>query len=214
MLNWSFWFQASSPDREEAARAAHDELQRAIYQEHQNLLTNGIYEILIRITKLFDHVGPGVSLNRTILIIATLILILVIVGLLVRPLTETLAGRRSISSTVFDDDRSAQQLDAAADAAALAEDWPTALVERFRALVRSLDEADIIVDSPGLTAREAMLSAAIPAPHIKTELLAAGKLFDDVRYGRYTAQKADHDRIVGLRAQVIAAKNSLVGGAP
>ena len=71
----------------------------------------------------------------------------------------------------------------AANEAAAQRDWATAVVERFRAIIRSLDERGALEDYPGMTAHEAATIAAASVIKHADELHRAGALFDSVRYG-------------------------------
>ena len=81
------------------------------------------------------------------------------------------------------DDRDSTALTRAADDAADRGDWTTAVVERFRAIIRSLDERGALEDYPGMTAHEAATVAASVVVGHADDLHRAGVLFDAVRYG-------------------------------
>ena len=67
----------------------------------------------------------------------------------------TLARRKRKSGALFDDKRDASMLTLSANKAAAAGDWVSAVVDRFRAIIRSLDERALLEDYPGMTAQEA-----------------------------------------------------------
>jgi hypothetical protein len=90
--------------------------------------------------------------------------------------------------------RSAAQYRASADAAAAAGDWDEAVRQRFRAVVRSLEEREILDPRPGRTADEAAADAGRAMPSCADGLRAAARSFDDVAYGgRARDQGADAD---------------------
>jgi Domain of unknown function (DUF4129) len=94
-----------------------------------------------------------------------------------------------------DDDRSAAELRAAADRAAAAGLWDLALQERFRAVIRGLEERTIVDRRPGWTAAEASSAAARQLPTLAGELAAAALAFDGVTYGARHADAAAETRV-------------------
>ena len=82
-----------------------------------------------------------------------------------------------------DDDRTAAQLRADADAAAARGDWRSAVIDRFRAVVRSLEERVVLDVRPGRTADEAAAVAGLRFPAEADALRRGARLFDDVCYG-------------------------------
>ena len=77
---------------------------------------------------------------------------LVVVALVIAGRPRLRQRSRVTGAVLADDDgRSAAELRALAEAAAARGDWDEALVERFRALVRALDERTILTVSPGTT---------------------------------------------------------------
>jgi hypothetical protein len=100
----------------------------------------------------------------------------------------------------------------AADTAAADGRWQDAVRERFRAIVRSLEERGLVDDLPGRTAQEVADAAAAALPSVAHALYAGARLFDDISYGSRAAT-ADHDRrlreldhqVAGTRPQVAAA---------
>jgi len=79
--------------------------------------------------------------------------------------------------------RSAEQYRAAADLAAAGGDWDEAVRQRFRAVVRSLEERDVLDPRPGRTADEAAAEAARLLTGHASGLVGAARTFDDVAYG-------------------------------
>ena len=94
---------------------------------------------------------------------------------------------------------------ARADAAAAAGDWDLAVAERFRGLVRSLEERTLIDSRPGRTAGEIAARAATTLPGCAEALTRAARTFDDVRYGgRPAGAGADEDLRAVVRAVAAA----------
>ncbi|MEK8228078.1 DUF4350 domain-containing protein [Oerskovia sp. M15] len=138
------------------------------------------------LTGLFD----GVRVLDVNPVVASLVVVGVV--LVVAAIAYVVAGpvrlsrRARTSAAVFDDDeRSATELRAAATAAAATGDWATAVVERYRAVIRSLEERVVLDPRPGRTAHEAADAAALRLPSLTDRLAAGARLFDDVRYGRW-----------------------------
>jgi hypothetical protein len=92
--------------------------------------------------------------------------------------------------------RTAAQHRADADRAAAAGDWRTAVLERFRAVVRELEERAVVPEQPGRTAGETAEAAGLRLPALAADLRAAARLFGDVRYGDHDAGP---DADAGLR---------------
>ena len=86
--------------------------------------------------------------------------------------------------------RSAAEHRADAERAAAAGDWEEAVRQRFRALVRALEERDVLDERPGRTADEAAAEAARSMPASAAELAWAARQFDDVAYGGRHATQA------------------------
>ena len=137
----------ATPDADEARRAAGRELSRPIYHDHHDLWDR----LWSWIRGLFDADGmvPGAPPW-----VSTLIVVLVVaagIALLILLLTRLSSARRVVTPpplSVLTDDRDADTLTRAADAAAVQADFATAVVERFRAIIRSLDERGIIDEYP------------------------------------------------------------------
>ena len=112
----------------------------------------------------------------------TPVALLVVLALLLGRVTRQQRARMN-RSLFAGDDRDSTALTRAADDAADRGDWTTAVVERFRAIIRSLDERGALEDYPGMTAHEAATVAASVVVGHADDLHRAGVLFDAVRYG-------------------------------
>ncbi|NMR20798.1 DUF4129 domain-containing protein [Cellulomonas fimi] len=103
-----------------------------------------------------------------------------------------LARRASGSAVVLGADlRSAADLRAAADASAARGDWSAAVLDRFRALVRGLEERAVLDERPGRTAHEAAEATAARFAAHAHDVRRGGRLFDDVCYGHAGADADD-----------------------
>ena len=200
----------ATPDADEARRAAGRELSRPIYHDHHDLWDR----LWSWIRGLFDADGmvPGAPPW-----VSTLIVVLVVaagIALLILLLTRISSARRVVkpSLSVLTDDRDAVTLTRAADEAAAQADFATAVVERFRAIIRSLDERGIIDEYPGMTALEAatLTHRALGEHRVVSPLYEAAHLFDAVLYGRVVSTSTQDQQMRELADQM--ARVSLPSG--
>ncbi|MCL3778651.1 MULTISPECIES: hypothetical protein [unclassified Actinomyces] len=193
----------ATPDAEEARGAAERELTRPVYQERQSLWAR-LWEWLQ------EHIDPsrvvpGAPAWLSVLIVVVAVVVLLAVLLLL--LRRVTLGRRAhtTSRLLFEgDDRDSRALTRDADAAAARQDWATAVVDRFRAIIRSLDERALVEDYPGMTAQEAGVLASMALLDVQglhASLHQAAVLFDAVRYGRVvsTGQQDEWMRLLAER---------------
>lgn len=101
---------------------------------------------------------------------------------------------------------SAAEHRSAAELAANRADWHQAVLERFRAIVRSLEERVIIDERPGRTAHEAATDAATALPGLAGELRDASMVFDDVCYGSGRATRETDAALRSLDEHIQAAE--------
>lgn len=85
-----------------------------------------------------------------------------------------------------------------AEASAAAGKWGHAVVDRFRALVRSAEDRTILDPQPGRTADEVARDLAIAFPAEAQRLAVAAGTFDAVRYGNRTADTGDYRAMASL----------------
>jgi len=197
------------PDAPTAQRWAREELLDPVYHQQRSLLS-----------RLLDWISQQLSGLRTpaafdpvavALVVAAVVAVVVIAFLLngpVRRSRKVASDRRVLDA---DDVRTAEQIRAAADAAAAREDWTLAVVERFRALVRSLEERTVLDVRAARTAHEAAQAAAGRLPGLGDELVSAGRLFDDVAYGHEPASRDDDRRLADLDARARGTRPGAAG---
>ena len=131
------------------------------------------------------------------LVAAVLVIAVIIVALVVWGIPRRASSRTHRSGELFGDVdyRSADGLRAAAAAAQSRADWDAAIVLRFRAAARGLDERGMLELAPGTTARqfahraEALLSAG------SADLRGAARVFEDVRYLQRPGTAAGYDLV-------------------
>ncbi|MFI2753035.1 DUF4129 domain-containing protein [Cellulomonas sp. P22] len=178
-----------APGADEARTWLERELTDPVYHRGQSILQR----ILEWIGELFDgasRVGlpPGVAIP---VVIGVLLVVLVVTAWVVGPVRRTRRAASARAVLDHDDRRTAAELRAAADAAAAGHLWALAVAERFRALVRSLEERTLLDERPGRTAHEAVEAALVRLPARTDDLRRAGRLFDDVVYGDVPAGADD-----------------------
>ena len=206
----------ATPDADEARRAAKKELSRQIYHEKPDLWDR-IWRWIL------DHIDTGSMVPGVPSWVSTVIVVIVIavgIALLILLLTRISSTRRVStppSLSVLTDDRDAATLTRAADTAAAQADFATAVVERFRAIIRSLDERGIIDEYPGMTALEAAaLTHQVLGEHrLMAPLHEAAHLFDAVLYGRVVSTSSQDQQMRELADQMatvtLPAGRALVG---
>lgn len=173
---------AVRPDRDEARAWAERELSG---REYQAARPGPLAQALRWLRSQLDRIpAPHVGDLRLGVAIITLAALAVVVLILWRSGGLGRNTRARQDADLFGD-RSLSAADhrAAADAAEEAGDLVTALVERFRAVLRALADRDLVQLAPGRTADEVVAEAGTALPELTADLLAAARAFDDVRYG-------------------------------
>ncbi|MGK2348338.1 DUF4129 domain-containing protein [Actinomyces sp. W5033] len=193
----------ATPDAEEARQAAQHELAQPVYQERHSLW-GWLWQWLQ------DHIDPSRAvpgaapwLSALIVVVAVAVLLALLL-LLLRHVALHWRSRTGSRPLFEDDERDSQALTRNADDAAAQQDWATAVVERFRAIIRSLDERALIEDYPGMTAQEAGALAAqalLDVQGLHASLHQAALLFDAVRYGHVvpTSEQNEWMRLLAER---------------
>lgn len=192
------------PDRETAHDWLVEELARPEYAQDPSVLMR-LWNWLVG---LFDEIGAvDISPWRLAVVVAVVLVVVVAIALFVAGPARLRRHTAARSAVVHDDDtRTAAQMRAAADAAAARQDWALAVIERFRAVVRALEERVVLDERPGRTAREAAQAASVRLPDLASDLHAAAGRFDSVCYGHLPAGPADDDALRTLDDRVTAAR--------
>ena len=201
----------ATPDASQAREAAERELARQEYQAQETLWARLWRWIM-------EHLDPGnvmVGAPRWLSILIIVVVVLALTAVLVFLLSRITRVRRARTNRALfaDDDRSSTTLTRAADDAAGRGDWATAVVERFRAIIRSLDERGALEDYPGMTAHEAATIAASVVADLADDLHRAGALFDAVRYGEVVSSPEQDAWMRDLARRVDAARIDRTGAA-
>lgn len=194
------------PDAAEAARWAEAELADPVYHERQSLLERAVTWVLEQLQNA-RVVVTGVDPRVAALVVAALVVVAGVIALLVAgPVGR--ARRAQRSAEVFGSDtRTAAELLASADAFATQGRWSEAVLDRFRAMLRALEERALLDERPGRTAHEAAEEAGTRLPSRAEDLRRAGRLFDDLCYGDAAAGPEDdvwlrhvHEQVAATRA--------------
>lgn len=197
------------PDRDEAREWAERELADPAYAAAQptplDRLAQAVGDFLS------DLLTPRGDLEWSpVLAVAAVVLAvgLVVAAILIwgRPRLAHRGPERSALLFGEAETRSAAQLRAVAAEHAARGEWDAAIVVRFRALARGLEERGVLEAPPGTTA-QGLARRAVPAfPGEAAALHDAAGAFDDVRYLRrpgsrdlYTLVSALDDRIARAR---------------
>ena len=191
------------PDAPEARRWLEEELAKPEYQSAQpNAFDLAMQAIRDWVVSLFEG-ASGIPAPLLTLLVVIVVAVLVVVGLLVFGLPR-LRRRQRAAAPLFDDAdrRDLETLRRAAAAAAAAGDWPLAIEERFRALVRGIVGRDLIRVHPGTTARNVADAAAAPFPGHELTLRAAAADFDAVRYLGRAGTRERYDALTDLERAI------------
>jgi hypothetical protein len=194
------------PDRQEASRWAAEELSKPEYRDAQPDWLTELWRQFIDWLRSLNTGDPAIDSGVAVPAIGVTIVILIAVAiLLARP---RLNARRRPAGDVVDADPSISPAEyrRLAAAAAARSDWPTAVVEQFRAIVRSAEERTVIDPLPGRTADEVAGQLAGAFGSCAAQLRRAADKFDAVRYGSEEATAGDHADMVELDQLLESAK--------
>lgn len=200
------------PDRGEAQRWAAEELSKPQYASAKPSWISEIWNQFIdwlRSLNADSISGPNIGVP---LIGALAVVLIVVAVIVVRP---RLNARKKTSAKVFDGEPTvdADTFRARASAAASREDWQTAVVEQFRAVVRSAEDRAVIDIQAGRTADEAAAQLGRAFGAASSRLEEAARIFDAVKYGKATATASDHAAVLALDTGLSAMKPDFAGQA-
>lgn len=136
--------------------------------------------------------GGALAIVLAVVIIAIIAAAFVIWG---RPRTGARSTRAALDLFGDDESRTATELRNDAAARAAAGDWDEAIVLRFRALARGLDERGIVETAPGATVHAFARAASRALPSEAERLERAAGTFDNVRYLRRPGTPAAYDTV-------------------
>lgn len=210
--------------RDEARQRVLAELEKAKYGGIppwlEDLLERAM-ELLIRfvdfvlgITNGPQTAGGGINIGFVFIVLVILIGIALVVWKVGLPRWRE---RRPRSAEVeLEADLEPEDYRTSADRFADAKDWRAAVRDRFRAVVKELENATILDPRPARTAFEASILGGRALPEQATALQTGAEHFSAVMYGDRTADLAMYQQLVELDRQVTdaARRADLAGDEP
>ncbi|MEJ2871615.1 DUF4129 domain-containing protein [Actinomycetospora sp. OC33-EN08] len=185
-----------TPDADEARELAARELAKAAYRAREP----GVLEQVGRwlLDRLDDVVGLLTAQRAGgaggVLVVVVLVVLVVVV---VRArLGRAARAARTSSASLDDSGRTAADHRRRAEEHADAGRYDDAVREWMRALVRGLEERDVLVARPGRTAGEAAREASAVLPGAADALVDAARCFDETVYG---GRSADAGSVARMR---------------
>jgi len=194
-----------TPDRDEARRWAEEELSKAQYAQARPSWLDQLWRDFLDWLSSLEGDGSSPGSNIAVPLIISLAVVLIVVAIfVVRPRLN--ATRKTSIAGIYGKDA---VVDAAtyrkrALAAADDGDWPSAVVDQFRAVVRSAEERDVIEARAGRTADEAAGHLGQAFAPAQLRLVDAARLFDAVRYGEQAATRSDYEEVRKLDTDLLA----------
>lgn len=193
-------------DRDAAREAAHAELSKHIYDEARPPLAIRVIRWLVTwFTDLLDRVAaatPG-GWYGVVLLLGVLGIAAYAVMQRTGVVRRAAASREPLFNLMA---RSAAEHRRVADAAAATGDWQTAVQERFRAVIRTLEERGLIEDRAGRTADEAAAAGGAVLPASADALARSARTFDSIAYGGRPASASQDEQLRSLDAAVRTAR--------
>jgi hypothetical protein len=206
---WAAQLPADVPvqvGRDEARDAARRELADPAYHAHEpSLVERGVQWLIEQVARLLDRASeaaPG-GWWSLLFLLAVAALVVIVVRHRVGPLARTV---RRPEPVFAGRPRTSAEHRRAAAAALARGDTAEATRERFRAIVRGVEERGLLDPRPGRTADEAAREAAALLPGCAEGLWTAAHVFDGVWYGDRPATAAGYERIAAADEQVAAAR--------
>jgi hypothetical protein len=194
------------PDADQARSWLRAELANPVYHQGPSLLDRfltWLWQTLNGAGQAIGNIDPVLAAVVAVSVVAAAVGI----GLLVAgPVRRARTAARASVDVLGDDIRSAAQIRVDADAHAAAGRWDEAVLDRFRAILRALEERTVLDPRPGRTAHEAAELAGIRLPSCADDLRWAGRLFDDVCYGDVAADAAADARLRSLDRTTMATR--------
>lgn len=185
------------PGAEEARRWAAEELAQPEYREAAPGWLQTLWDDFLDWMASLDPSGtPDTSVPG----IAIAVVIAVIIAAAVIVAKPRLNAKAKQGHEVFEPDLvlTPAAYRQRAEASAAAGKWGDAVVDRFRALVRSAEERTVLDPQPGRTADEVSRDLAVPFRAEAQRLGHAAATFDAIRYGNWAAGAGDYQEMASL----------------
>ena len=207
------WAAAAVPGgravtRQQGQRLARAELSKQMY--HPGIpLTERIEQAIAR---LLSHAVVSTDVTWLIVLAAVLAIVIVAVMAWIGPVARSRSrGRAPLLAPSQARARDHRQQ---AERMASAGDYAGATIESVRAIAVELEERGILAPRPGRTADEFAAEAGRPLPDHAASLMAAARLFDDVRYGERAGTAAGYEQVRDLDVAIQAARPVATATAP
>ncbi|MFL6021831.1 MAG: DUF4129 domain-containing protein [Marmoricola sp.] len=199
------------PDPGPAQDWVRNELAKPEYQPSlMQRITDWFWGLLDKVIGAARHVGllsPVVALGLAV------VLVLVIAFVLARLRREP-ASPDATRALLEDTRTTAAEYRARAGSALAEERWDDAVVDGLRAIAVGLVERALADDLPSATADEVAAAAGGVFPTERASLVAAARLFDDVRYGDRHATRAGANDLLDLERRLRALRPESSGSGP
>ena len=196
--------------RRAAQELARRELSKSIYQPSvTERILNWLNTHLDRLFNAINLSLPGGWWALTSLLVVAAVIVSVVL-LQVRPRLPRRSGR---GQSLSEHEMSAGEHRKLADGYAGAGDYSAAIIERVRAAAEELQERGVLPPRPGRTADEFAAEASLPLPELAGQLVAAARMFDDIRYGGRTGASAGYEHVRDLDNAIRAARLAVAVGA-
>jgi hypothetical protein len=205
---WLTGFVADVPidiSSDDARAAARQELRDPAYHAAEpSQLERALSWLGDRLSELLDSVFSSLPGSPFGLIVLALLAVVIVV--VVRLWVGKIAVfRRGAKAPVFDGRRrSAAEHRAAADQAFASGKYGEAVRERFRGIVRDLEERGVLNEQSGRTVDEVAAEAGRQLTGSAAGLRRAARTFDDIVYGGRTATAEDYQYLVMTDVEVRA----------
>ncbi|MCG8923517.1 DUF4129 domain-containing protein [Lentzea sp. CC55] len=188
------------PGRDEAREAAARELSDPAYvSDDPNPLERAIDWVLERLGELFAGAGGMSGFTA----VTTLVVLAVVVAVVIRLRTGRTGRALRSGGEVFGSAAlTAAEHREAAEKAAAAGDLAEAVRERFRAVVRELEQRGVLDARAGRTVDEVASEAGAALPALADDLRGAAVQFDDVWYGGRPATEEGYRQVVSVDGKV------------
>jgi hypothetical protein len=198
------------PDAGEARRWAAEELARQEYRDAAPSWLDSLWRNFLDWLQSLDG-SPGDAAPVPSPVIALVVAAIIAAAvILARP---RLNARVRQAKDVFERETALAAADyrKRAEAAAAGGKWGDAVVDRFRAVVRSAEDRTILDPQPGRTADEAARALSAPFQTESVRLARAAATFDGIRYGNRAAGSRDYQEMVELDTILDAMKPAPAG---
>jgi Domain of unknown function (DUF4129) len=193
------------PGAEEARRWAAEELAKSEYREATPSWLATLWENFLDWLASLDGSTQSTDPVPGPVIGILIALIIAVAVILARPRLNAAPRQRK---EIFEPDAvlAAADYRERAEASAAAGNWADAVVDRFRALVRSAEDRTILDPQPGRTADEVARDLSVPFSAEARRLDNAARTFDAVRYGNMAPGSSDYRDLVALDTALEAGK--------